>query len=309
MKSKYQTKQNQKKDKDFYLMVEVKSERLVAALYLVSNFFSDTEPMKWKFRDIGLSILGDVSKLKDSKIMERTDILSRTLGNVITIISLLEIARLSDFISDMNYGILRREFVSFLNLIRTRDEIRESMDDLELTDDFFNMAQSTVVNKSTIQDHTKYQQHKSVATQPNIEAQHSFPTKPKATIKTVPTIQQRTQTGVTENNQPKIAPTTMPSLPPKEVSVSPATFGKETQSHKQEEREVSPHVTERKNYRRNVILDVLRTKQELSIKDISNIVTDCSEKTIQRELLGMVEEGMLKKKGERRWSRYSLQSV
>jgi hypothetical protein len=42
------------------------------------------------------------------------------------------------------------------------------------------------------------------------------------------------------------------------------------------------------------------------IKDVSPLVTGCSEKTIQRELSAMVRSGILKKVGEKRWSRYSL---
>lgn len=45
---------------------------------------------------------------------------------------------------------------------------------------------------------------------------------------------------------------------------------------------------------------------EFTIKDIVMEVKDCSEKTIQRELLLMVEKGILKKEGERRWSKYFL---
>ena len=42
------------------------------------------------------------------------------------------------------------------------------------------------------------------------------------------------------------------------------------------------------------------------IKDVSPLIKGCSEKTIQRELLSMVKSGILKKEGEKRWSKYSL---
>ena len=58
--------------------------------------------------------------------------------------------------------------------------------------------------------------------------------------------------------------------------------------------------------REKAILDVIRSKGEISIKDISRYVKGCSEKTIQRSLLSLVENGILKKTGERRWSRYSI---
>lgn len=58
--------------------------------------------------------------------------------------------------------------------------------------------------------------------------------------------------------------------------------------------------------RRERIKTVLEAKGEASIKDIAAIITDCSEKTIQRELNAMIEDNIVKRHGERRWSRYSL---
>ncbi len=54
------------------------------------------------------------------------------------------------------------------------------------------------------------------------------------------------------------------------------------------------------------ILAVIKDKGETSIKDISATVTDVSEKTIQRELMSLIEKGQIVKDGERRWSRYRI---
>ncbi len=66
--------------------------------------------------------------------------------------------------------------------------------------------------------------------------------------------------------------------------------------------------SENKGQRRDQILSIIKDKNgaQVSIKDITDKVKDCSEKTIQRELIAMVEDGTLKKTGERRWSTYSL---
>jgi len=60
------------------------------------------------------------------------------------------------------------------------------------------------------------------------------------------------------------------------------------------------------NTRRSTILNVIKDKGNVSIKDISLIVKDCSEKTIQRELSTLMSLGMVERKGERRWSTYSI---
>lgn len=60
--------------------------------------------------------------------------------------------------------------------------------------------------------------------------------------------------------------------------------------------------------RKEMILKTFKEskKTALSIKDIEEFVKDCSEKTIQRQLIDMVKSGVLEKQGERRWSTYSL---
>lgn len=54
------------------------------------------------------------------------------------------------------------------------------------------------------------------------------------------------------------------------------------------------------------IKTVLEAAGEASIKDISDIIRDCSEKTIQRELNSLIEKGEVIRIGERRWSKYSV---
>lgn len=65
-------------------------------------------------------------------------------------------------------------------------------------------------------------------------------------------------------------------------------------------------VVKDKNNRREIILSMLKSGVKLTIKDFAKNIKDCSEKTIQRELLTLVSEGVLKKEGERRWSKYFL---
>jgi hypothetical protein len=63
------------------------------------------------------------------------------------------------------------------------------------------------------------------------------------------------------------------------------------------------HSVSDKKERTEKILSLLKDK-DVSIKDISSSFTDCSEKTIQRELNSLVSKGQIKKIGSKRWSRY-----
>jgi DeoR/GlpR family transcriptional regulator of sugar metabolism len=51
---------------------------------------------------------------------------------------------------------------------------------------------------------------------------------------------------------------------------------------------------------------MIKEKGTVYIKDISTILRDVSEKTIQRELQKLVLEGKIAKKGSRRWTEYSF---
>lgn len=54
------------------------------------------------------------------------------------------------------------------------------------------------------------------------------------------------------------------------------------------------------------IKTVLVAKPQATVKDISEVITDVSEKTIQRELNSLIDKGQVVREGERRWSRYSV---
>lgn len=66
------------------------------------------------------------------------------------------------------------------------------------------------------------------------------------------------------------------------------------------------HISDKKDDRKEAIVSVLRTKGSSYIKDISMVIRDVSEKTIQRELQALIEDGRVRKDGERRWTTYAL---
>jgi len=60
--------------------------------------------------------------------------------------------------------------------------------------------------------------------------------------------------------------------------------------------------------RKENIINFIKDKKEVSIKDIAKVINDCSEKTLQREIVSLIEEGVLKKEGEKRWTKYSIKN-
>ena len=65
-------------------------------------------------------------------------------------------------------------------------------------------------------------------------------------------------------------------------------------------------VSDKNTSRREAILSILKAKGPSYIKDISTVIRDVSEKTIQRELQALVERGTITRAGERRWTTYAL---
>ncbi len=75
-----------------------------------------------------------------------------------------------------------------------------------------------------------------------------------------------------------------------------------------ERKRVSERAPKKEGYskRQEEILSVIKDKKEVYIKDISTLLREYSEKTIQRELSQLVLSGVLEKRGDKRWTTYRL---
>lgn len=194
-----------------------KSERLASAIYLITNFFNDQEPLKWKLRTLSTELVSERVRDKSSIAME--------------ILSLFSVVKTAGLISETNYDILISE------LLKLKQEIEKPLVDI------------TFFREITTDDRTLP------------EPQRTEYIKDK-------TVESRI------TNRPRLK-----------------EFGA---------------VSVKKSSRQSIIIAILKRKKEIMIKDVSPLISGCSEKTIQRELLAMVHSGLLKKVGEKRWSRYSL---
>jgi predicted AAA+ superfamily ATPase len=99
-------------------------------------------------------------------------------------------------------------------------------------------------------------------------------------------------------------------LPQFALDATPGRISDMHMSHKVLER---PIIKDTKNKgqseRAERILEFIRKQKSVSgagtsIKDIAATIKGCSEKTIQRELSSLIEAGLVRRVGERRWSQY-----
>jgi len=215
------------KDETF-VYVYKKTEKLATALYMVTNLFSDSEPMKWTLRTKVSYLLSFIIGFKDILQSREDEFSGEVKTRVLEIVSLLEVAVQSGLVSPMNFSILKGEFIHMANFLSSFK--KSSSHHMDLKENFFDVPQ---LSSKHIQSSQTQTQADSIGHNPFIE------------------------------------------------------------SHK-------------RTNRQNIIIGLLKKKSDISINDITKTITDCSEKTIQRELIALIQAGIVRKTGERRWSKYSL---
>ena len=246
-----------------------KTERLVSAIYLITGFLSDNEPIRWKLRDTSTRLLSYSINLSNQGHRNRADAMNNFTAASFEIISLLEAANISGIFSPMNCEIIKFEIERIVELVELKERGLNSK--FLLSKNFFEMSgdysdsrsklaqADNILNEKDIRKTAEQNSGKEIALEANSLKGH-LPIK--------------------DNNKEE----------------------KNSMSF------IKGHTIKDKNKRYEVIINLLKKTKEISVKDVSSIVSDCSEKTIQRELLSLVDKGVLKKEGERRWSKYSLAS-
>lgn len=224
-----------------------RTERISSALYLVTGFFPEGDPLTFRLREVSVSLLSLMSHF----ILEsRRGVIGKSKEAhrmIIELVSLLDTARLAGFVSEMNFNIISDEIEKVVLALRT---IVNAEGTSVLIDKHF-FAIPEVVTPSQNDQSSQYMQSK-----------------------------------------------------PSSSAVVHNKGSKKAVISRSSEREGSVDI--KRKSRRESILSVIKKLGEVGIKEISNTVKDCSEKTIQRELTSLVAEGVLKKRGERRWSTYAL---
>jgi len=102
---------------------------------------------------------------------------------------------------------------------------------------------------------------------------------------------------------PLAAPASVPVTQPK-PKAAPTHKGQSKRQYEESIKDTSRD--ERNAERRKAIVSILSSKGPSYIKDISTLIREVSEKTIQRDLQALIDVGEVAKEGERRWTVYSL---
>jgi hypothetical protein len=113
-----------------------KSEKIVSALFLVSNTMTDAQELKTKIRNLGLELLSLCISIKDNTDLRRYNLLKALEKSILELTSILNIASISGLISEMNASILKGEFEVFLKAVSEFSKSIESRK-FSISKDFF----------------------------------------------------------------------------------------------------------------------------------------------------------------------------
>ncbi len=234
---------------EYLLYIFKKTEKITAALYLVSGLLKDAEPMKWELRDHGMELMSSSFMASSNVPGDKNAVIQSLFTAALETISLLNVARISGMISDMNHSLLVSEIDNIVAMLR--DRLAESAENAGyvLSENFF---------------------------------------------KTPDMFATGFRTGGIRGREQEVGNKGQDSR------LRTQDLGKTSSQQGHSSTQV------KKSQRQEMIVAVLKGQSNLTIKDFSKVIKDCSEKTIQRELIDLLKLGVIKKEGERRWSRYSL---
>lgn len=103
------------KVKDIIGHITDRVQKLTSALYKVTDLMSDKEPIKWTLREKAVNIHDSLMSISSAK--DKNRLIGDILDNSYQVIKSLELAANGTFISNLNFEILKREYVYLKNFL------------------------------------------------------------------------------------------------------------------------------------------------------------------------------------------------
>lgn len=275
-----------------------KSERILAALYLVSDLLSDSEPLKWTLRERGADIHSLSFLMNTGDPTQKNVALQNLFLSITETVSYLRVGLLSGLITQMNFDLLDQELMLLVDTLNERAQEERRSHGYVLSETFFD---TTGVAEQVLSKFSKNNRGQNVLRNGN---RASTPLSQKDSLN-----KRQDKIGGARDSSVGQASVEQSSFNEGVINYNGSEYVGGVKSlgigQGQSSVDVSP-VEVKKDNRRTKILDLVSKRSGLTIKDFAEVIKDCSEKTIQRELVELVEQGVLVRQGERRWSTYSL---
>lgn len=97
-------------NKSIYEFANKKTEKILTAVYLVSDCMDTDDSLRTKIRSLAVSLLSDIHTLYSLQEVEKESGISKAITRIGEIVSFLGVAHNIGFISEMNMNILKKEF-------------------------------------------------------------------------------------------------------------------------------------------------------------------------------------------------------
>lgn len=297
---------NEEVKKDYGILIAKKSEKLVTALYLVSDLMNDSEPIKHGLRKSSVALLSSMNALSQLDVKDRILELKLSLKSVTEIISLLHVALTTGTVSQMNGELLMDGFRSLQMVLEKKQPIftKEMLkvDDEELLEKGAEFSQAVL---SSSYD---------VLTPLSLAKLHENKEEVRRTGEALRQAQlmARVGGGIKDNQKDQENSVTLKDKPRAKEEMNETNHRTMSTHHLLMEHAARSQTTlptsfqMKKISRRDQILALFVRGVDVSIKDIAAKIKGCSEKTIQRELNALLYDNVIERIGEKRWSRYVL---
>ena len=141
-------------NKDIYTFANKKTEKLVTALYMVSDCMDAGDAIRNKLRLLGVELLSDTHTLVILSSVEKHTRITNACTKISEILSLVDIASTIGFVSEMNANILKKEFGLLVKELESYQKEKAVLSHLTLNEKMFDVPLPTedVDNKGQIKD-------------------------------------------------------------------------------------------------------------------------------------------------------------
>lgn len=281
--------------KDIYIPVSyTKINKLIMALYMVTDIIDEKESVRNRLRTLGSELITDI--LSVSYKTEKDMIL--VINKVSEVLTFLEIASTVRIISQMNYSILKKEFL----------DLKKSIQDYKNSPNFFADRMSVLEflkdDEPLVRNDLRApvpKQKNSLTLQKNIPIGHLPPT--KLGVQKGSTLLQALSDRVSDSLSVRKDSTVSDR---KVLSVNDSSNTSTKTKNK-----VNEKLDILREKRKEQIISLLKSfPYGATMSDIKRSsrgeLAFCSEKTLQRDLIILVKDSVLYKKGSKRWSKYFL---
>jgi predicted transcriptional regulator len=266
-------------EKSFFIYGH-KLEKVTAAIYLVTDVMDDHIPLTHSLRQVSTELLGLTFQHASERGGDIGQKLTQFLVHAEHLVSLLTIGKIAHHISEMNADVLIHELQKMIQLVT-----------LDIQDITSRQTSFQYAHKDNLAIHQPVVTHSIIedALFDDFEKNRKRQNDIKDTLKDISNM--------------RTAAIATPSIQMKETKEQMASLVINDTSEKIVKKTETPTSL---SDRSQEIVNVIKSHKNTTIADIQKYVTSCSSKTIQREIQNLINTGIVKKDGDKRWATYHL---